>query len=73
MTALTLNLTPWQYYRLRDSLEVEANKWEKIKLEAENGTRPNASPEGAEILIADTLSVLDQLKAWAAENPDIVS
>lgn len=73
MATLTLNLNPHEYYRLRDGLESEKHKWEMIKLEAEAGLRPNASPEGADILVSDCQGILDQLKAWADEQEYFVA
>lgn len=67
MTTITLELTPYQESRLLDALNEEVTKWRKIKIEAEDGRRPNASPEGAEYLMNDSQAVLskviEQIKA----------
>lgn len=72
MATLTLNITPWQFYRLREGVEVELARWENIKLEAELGIRPSASAEGAQILADETRSILEQIKAWGRDNNEVV-
>ena len=45
----------------------QVHVWRKIRLEAIMGDRPNASPEGAEMLMQDALAVqsmiVEQIKA----------
>jgi len=61
MTTITLNLDTHQEARLLDALNDEVRKWKVMKFEAENGIRPNASPEGAQYLVEDTQAVLSQV------------
>ena len=67
MTTITLTLTPYQEARLLDAMSDQVHVWRKIRLEAIMGDRPNASPEGAEMLIQDALAVqsmiVEQIKA----------
>lgn len=64
MAQITLDLPMHSLYRLENALQNELHKWEIIRLEAIAGKRPEASPEGAQILVDDTQLILDQLKAW---------
>jgi hypothetical protein len=64
MAQITLDVPMHSFYRLESALEAEVHKWEIIRLQALSGTRPEASPEGAQILIEDTKLILDQLKQW---------
>jgi len=64
MAQITLNLPVHSLYRLENALQAEIHKWERIRLEALSGLRPEASPEGAQILVEDTQLILDQLKQW---------
>lgn len=64
MAQITLDLPMHSLYRLENALQAEVHKWEIIRLEALSGKRPEASPEGAQILVDDTQLILDQLKAW---------
>ena len=64
MAQITLDVPLHSFYRLESALEAEMHKWEIIRLQALSGTRPEASPEGAQILIEDTKLILDQLKQW---------
>jgi hypothetical protein len=64
MAQITLNLPAYSLQRLESALQAEIHVWERIRLEALSGSRPNASPEGAQLLIEDTKLILDQLKQW---------
>jgi hypothetical protein len=67
MAQITLDVPMHSFYRLQNALEAEMHKWEIIRLQALSGERPEASPEGAQILIDDTRFILDQLKVWKEE------
>ena len=67
MAQITLDIPLYSLYRLESALEAEVHKWEIIRLQALSGTRPEASPEGAQILVDDTKLILDQLKQWKKE------
>lgn len=67
MTTITLNLTPYQEARLIEALAEEVRKWHHMATEARTGLRPNASPEGADLLKADSQAVLDQVCERLAE------
>ena len=64
MAQITLDIPMHSFYRLESALEAEMHKWEVIHIQALSGTRPGASPEGAQILVDDTKFILDQLKQW---------
>lgn len=64
MAQITFDLPLHSLYRLENALQAEVHKWEIIRLEALSGKRPEASPEGAQILVDDTQLILDQLKQW---------
>lgn len=68
MAQITLDIPMHSLYRLEKALQAEVNKWEMIRIEAIAGERPEASPEGAQILVDDTQLILDQLKQWKKEN-----
>ena len=68
MAQITLDIPMHSLYRLEKALEAEVHKWEIIRLKAISGERPEASPEGAQILVDDTQLILDQLKQWKKEN-----
>lgn len=64
MAQITFDIPTESVWRLENALQAEVHKWEIIRLEALSGKRPEASPEGAQILVEDTQLILDQLKAW---------
>lgn len=64
MAQITFDIPMHSLYRLESALEAEVHKWEIIRIKALSGERPEASPEGAQILVEDTQLILDQLKAW---------
>lgn len=67
MTTITLTLTPYQEARLTEALTEEVRKWHYMAIDARSGARPNASPEGAELLKADSQAVLDAVREGLAE------
>ncbi|MGA1753421.1 MAG: hypothetical protein ACO395_08740 [Pontimonas sp.] len=57
MTTITLTLTPYQEARLLDAMAEQVRTWRQLRIDALTGQRPNASPEGAELLEQDALAV----------------
>lgn len=68
MTQITLNLTPYQETRLLEALTDEVRKWHTLAADVRCGRTANASAEGADMLKADSQSVLDAVREQIKAN-----
>ena len=68
MTQITLTLTPYQEARLLEALTDEVRKWHTLAAAIRCGICPNASAEGADMLKADSQSVLDAVREQIKAN-----
>ena len=64
---ITITLESRHIWRLQEALLNSANDWHTIAYEAQIGKRPNASPEGAQLLAQDTLECLEIIKSQLTE------
>lgn len=64
---ITLELTPYQEDMLLDALNDQVNKWLCVKTDILLGERPNASVEGADMLLGDAKAIYTQVKAVVRE------
>ena len=64
---LTLELTPYQEDMLLDAINDHVNKWLCIKTDILLDKRPNASLEGADMLLEDAKMIRAKVKAVVRE------
>jgi hypothetical protein len=64
---ITITLESRHIWRLEEALLNTAAEWHTIAHKALMGERPNASPEGAQLLAQDTLECLEIIKSQLTE------